>query len=261
MEEKPSSWSKSTASPSEWWPHWCQSQTKTQTLVWPLTHVSRLRSAWHVCNAYLPGPSHCMLLPKGTVPLLRRTSDAPRHCRAVSGWNGFSCTKLMHVWTSCKSWPNIHDRLKHSGLRACWVQFGLHKDFLTSPKCLGALASKCKKQIETCDFCLSFDQVHKGIPRHLGRDSPESLDAPSLDCSEFALGISSLFQIEKETNQVWSRWRTPPSTPFHSNGGLWQLTGVFRGHPDMAKTQLKWRCSEIHREPISGPILFDTWIE
>ena len=99
MEEKSSSWSKSTASPSEWWPHWCQSQTKTQKFVWPLTHVSRLRSAWHVCHAYLPGPSHCMLLPKGTVPLLCRTSDAPRHCRA-SGWNGFSCTKLMHVWTS-----------------------------------------------------------------------------------------------------------------------------------------------------------------
>jgi hypothetical protein len=63
MEEKSSSWSKS-ASPSEWWPHWCHSQTKTQKFVWPLTRVSRLRSAWHVYNAYLPGPSHSMLLPK-----------------------------------------------------------------------------------------------------------------------------------------------------------------------------------------------------
>jgi hypothetical protein len=33
-----------------------------------LTYVSRLRSAWHVCNAYLPGPSHCMLLPKARCP-------------------------------------------------------------------------------------------------------------------------------------------------------------------------------------------------
>ena len=51
-----------------WWPHWCQSQTKTQRFVWPLAHVSRLRSAWHVCNAYLPGPSHRMLLPKARCP-------------------------------------------------------------------------------------------------------------------------------------------------------------------------------------------------
>ena len=34
MEEKSSSWSKSTASPSEWRPHWCHSQTKFQKLFW-----------------------------------------------------------------------------------------------------------------------------------------------------------------------------------------------------------------------------------
>ena len=86
MEEKSSSWSKS-ASPSEWWPHWCQSQTKTQKFVWPLC----------VTPIFQGSPQHAPA--KGTVPLLRRTWDAPRNCRA-SGWNGFSCTKLMHVWTS-----------------------------------------------------------------------------------------------------------------------------------------------------------------
>jgi hypothetical protein len=65
----------------------------------------------------------------------------------------------------------------------------------------GALASKCKKQIETSVFYLSFDQVHKNTSPSWKR-LPESLDAPSLDCTEFALRIASLFQIEKETNQV-----------------------------------------------------------
>ena len=213
MEEKSSSWSMSTASPSEWWPHWCQSQTKTQRFVWPLTHVSRLRSAWHVCNAYLPEPSHCMLLPKARCPFCaahetprgtagpvdEMDSHAQNWCTYglvanpdqifMTGWSIAACEHAgCNLGSTRISWP----------VQSVWGP-GLGKQMQETNR------NKC--------FLFELRPSSQRNTSPSWKRLPESLDAPSLDCTEFALRIASLFQIEKETNQVWSRWRTPPFHP------------------------------------------------